>query len=497
MKKFILGLCILCISAAAKAQGGYDIKINLEGCTDTTLYLVKYTFDQQFMADTCKKVKNGHIEFKGNNPLDKGMYALVSPAMSKYFDFFVNESEKFTLTAVYSDMANTMKSPDSRENELMFSYAKFMTAKEQEYKKLADQKEKQKAISNEVKKFTENFAEKNKGTFVYDFLNLRVEKFAKDVPKASNGRPDSLYQYYYYKSHYLDGINFKDNRIVHTPFFADRIKKYISEVIVQSPDTVIHEADKLLTACDEGNQVYNALLGYFTYTFEQKKTMSFDRAGKAITFEKVFVHLADHYITNGHADGIYSKETIAKIKERADITRNLLPEATVSELFMIDTVYGRQVLKMGFDTASSNKSVTDLYYKNIEKLTPMLKTLYQVNAKYTILVFWAIDCDHCKTEIPKLNDALKELKGKVDVKVFAVQTKDDQFEEWKKFIVNNKLNFINVFDPVHLNNTKERFDITSTPMIYLLDKEKRIKGKRLNAEQTIEIIKNLETIEKL
>jgi hypothetical protein len=52
-----------------------------------------------------------------------------------------------------------------------------------------------------------------------------------------------------------------------------------------------------------------------------------------------------------------------------------------------------------------------------------------------------------------------------------------------------------VFDPVHLNNTKEKFDITSTPVIYLLDKDKRIKGKKLSADQTLEIIKNLEKIQ--
>jgi thiol-disulfide isomerase/thioredoxin len=162
---------------------------------------------------------------------------------------------------------------------------------------------------------------------------------------------------------------------------------------------------------------------------------------------------------------------------------------------MIDTIFGKRVLKMGFDTAKSSKSLTDLYYKNIEKLTPMFKTLYQVNAKYTVLVFWAVDCDHCQKEIPLLQENLKQLKGKVDVKVFAVQTKDDLFEDWRKFIIEKKLEFINVFDPVHLNNTKEKFDITSTPVIYLLDKDKRIKGKKLSADQTVEIIKNLEKIQ--
>ncbi len=496
MKKFTLLLFSFAVFAGVSpAQTGHQVRINLQNCPDSAAYLVRYLFDQQYLVDTCKKVKNGAIEFKGKTPLEKGMYAVVSTGMLRYFDFFVNENQRFTITGNFSDLAATLKSTDSKENGLMFSYAAYMTGKEREYKKLPDtEREKQKAITAEVRKYTAAFMQKNKGSLVVDFLNLREEKYAAEIPKAPNGRPDSLYQYNYYKNHYLDGINFKDDRMVRMPFFADRIKKYINEVIVQDPDTLIKEIDKILNACSQDSLMYNLLLGHFLQKYEQNKTMSYDRNGKTITFEKVFVHLADTYVTTGRAKEIYSAEVADKIRERVNIIRNLLPESKVPELFMVDTANALRVRKLGFDTASSSKSLTDLYYRHVEKLTPMFKTLYQVNAKYTVLVFWAIDCDHCRKEVPKLNESLKELKGKTDVKVFAVQTRDDMIDDWRKFIIQNKLDFINVCDPVHLNNTKETFDINSTPVIYLLDREKRIKGKKLSAEQVVEVIKNLESI---
>ncbi|MCC6370434.1 MAG: DUF5106 domain-containing protein [Bacteroidia bacterium] len=503
MKKFILLLAtIATFSFSAEAQtGGYDIKINFKGCKDTMVYLVKYTFDQQYISDTCKMVKNGQIQFKGKSDLDKGVYTLVSEGKSVYFDFFINESQKFAINADMADLVQSLKSSNNKENDQFFSYIKYITQKNVDFNKVREQtkgkskddstkfmNEKIKQLNDDVKKFENDFMLKVKGSYLYDVLNLKTDKEPGELPKASNGRPDSVYQYYYYKGHYFDGIDFKDERIIRTPFFDDRIKKYFDNVILMHPDTVIKEIDKVLAKCTEGNLVYNMLIGYFTYKYEQSKVMGFD---------KVFVHVADKYIISGRASKVYTEETVGKIKERVDILRNLLIDSKVQELYMIDTTYGGFVRKMGFDTATSSKVITDLYYKNIEKLTPLFKTLYSVNAKYTIIVFWAEDCGHCQTEVPKLHEALKEVKGKIDYKVFAVQTKDELYTGWKKFIIEKKLtDFIHVFDPIHLNNLKERFDIYSTPVIYVLDKDKRIKAKRLGAEQVVDMLKTLEAIEK-
>ena len=503
MRKFILLISSISLftAKAQTPQSGYDIKINFKGCTDTMVYLVKYTFDQQYIADTCKKIKNGQIVFKGKKDLDRGVYTLVSQEKSIYFDLFINETQKFTINSDKADPMANIKVIGNKENEQFFSYINFMTNQNKNFVKAQEQTagkskedstkfmtEKLTQLNKDVKAFETDFMARNKGTFLYDVLNLKMEKEPKEIPKASNNRPDSVWQYYYYKNNYFYVIYFKDELIIRTPFFDDLIKKYFESVILQHPDTVIQEIDKVLAKCNEGNLIYNLLLGYFTYKYEQSKIMGFD---------KVFVHVAEKYIISGRATQVYTEETTKKIKERVDIMKNLLLGAKVKELYVIDTTNGATVRKMGFDTASTSKSITDLYYKNIEKLTPLFKTLSSVNAKYTVLVFWAADCGHCQTEVPKLHEALKELKGKVDVKVFALQTKDELYKDWKKFIVEKKLtDFIHAFDPIHINNLKESFDIYSTPVIYVLDRDKKIKAKRLGAEQVVDMIKNLELIEK-
>jgi len=485
---------------SAYAQKGYDITIKMKGCNDSMVYLVKYIFDQQYITDTCKNIKDGLIRFKGQDPLDKGIYTLVSQGKSVYFDFFINDSFKFTITTDKSDIISNLKCTGSKDNEQFFSYLKFISDKNKQFGTLRDQtkglnasdstaymKRNLDRLNEEVKTFDQNFMTRSKGTYVYDVMNLKTEKEAKDLPKAKNNRPDSIYAYYYYKSHFFDGIDFKDERIIRTPFFDDRIIRYFDQVILQHPDTIIQEIDKLILKCPENELIYNLLIGHFTYKYEQSKIMGFD---------KIFVHLADKFIISGRAEKVYADETVAKIKERVDVLRNLLLDSRVPDLFAIDTTYGGVVRKMGFDTASSSKSITDLYYKNIDKITPLFKTLYGIKAKYTVLVFWAADCGHCQTEVPKLHEELGALKSKLDFKVLAVQTKDELYKDWKKFIIEKKLkDFIHVFDPIHINNLKEKFDIYSTPVIYILDSEKRIKAKRLGAEQVPQMLQTLEQIE--
>ena len=138
-KRILLIAATLIFSVSFKAQsGGYDIKFNFKGCKDTMMYLVKYTFDQQYISDTCKKIKNGLVQFKGKKDLDKGVYTLVSQGKSIYFDFFINENQKFSVNLDDADIVNSLKSVGNKENEQFFSYIKFITNKNGEFGKIRE-----------------------------------------------------------------------------------------------------------------------------------------------------------------------------------------------------------------------------------------------------------------------------------------------------------------------------------------------------------------------
>jgi thiol-disulfide isomerase/thioredoxin len=333
--------------------------------------------------------------------------------------------------------------------------------------------------------YEQDFISRNKGSLIADVLNLKTEKILKNVPKATNGRPDSLMVYKYYKTHYWDNVDFKDDAIMRNPFFSNKLNKYFDKVVVTHPDSVSVEIDRLMAKTVQGSLLYKLMLAHFTYTYETSKIMSFD---------KVFVHISDKYFKTGKATGIYDdEEVVQKIIKRADKLKPLLVGATAQDLFMIKAEDFSKMKAMGFENAKNSEEMTKVFYANVNQVNKLWVKLSDVKADYTILVFWDVDCGHCQKEIPKLLDAYNELlKEKINVKVFSVYMQHEG-EKYLKYIADNKLPWINVYDGAHYNNSIEKYDVYSTPVIYILDKNKVIKAKRIDADKVTTIIKVIDS----
>jgi thiol-disulfide isomerase/thioredoxin len=124
--------------------------------------------------------------------------------------------------------------------------------------------------------------------------------------------------------------------------------------------------------------------------------------------------------------------------------------------------------------------------------------IHDVDADYTVLVFWEPTCSHCKKAIPKLHTIYKnELKDQ-NVKVLAVCTQfgEDGKEKWVDFVNNHQLyDWINAWNPYDYKY-KVVYDIRSTPQIYVLNKDKEIIGKKLGPENVPELIEAYKKIKK-
>lgn len=502
MKQLFLAIALFISAFSATAQSGYQITINLKNCPDTLAYLTFYQFDKTLIKDTCRTIKDGKIVFTGKNKLEKGIYSLVSQKKAIYFDFFIDDTtQKLELSSVASpNIGKELKALNSPLENEFFHYIQFLNQQSTDYmayktsKPIANKKdtlalrEKEKEFEKAINDFESNFVLKHQGSYIADVVNLKREKMLKDVPKASNGRPDSIKVFNYYKKHYWDNVDFADDGTIRNPFFHTKVKKYFESVIVTNPDSIAVEIDKMMGKTKPGTLMNRILLSHFTYTYETSKIMGFD---------KIFVHMSDTYFKTGKANGVYEDpDVVQKITRRADKLRPLLVGSRAQDLFMIKAEDFDKMKAMGFENAKNSEEMTNVYYKNADAVAKMFVKLSDVKAEYTVVVFWDVDCGHCQKEIPKLLEAYNEMvKEKMDVKVYSVYMQHEG-EKYLKYIADNKLPFINVYDGAHYNNAIEKYDVYSTPVIYILDQNKVIQAKRIDADQVKPMIKILQKLNK-
>jgi len=495
MKRFITGIIVFSFALGANAQNAYEIKVNMKGIKDSVCYLLKYKWDSQYITDTAK-VKNGSFVFKGKNPLEKGLYAVLRQSKTYiYFDMPIAEVQKFSIVTDTLDLYSKMKITGSPLNEDFRQFVVFMSSHyksafefEKEVKERKD-KDSTKLITQEktkqfeeIKQYQKEYLAKNPTSYLSTIIHLQNEVEVPPAPKAANGRKDSLWEYNYYVQHYWDGVPLNDIGTLNTnKLFYNRVKNYFEKIVIQSPDSLIKTCDWLVKQAGDNKEMFKYFVYYVTFTTESSKIMGHDA---------VFVDLVDKYYRTGKAYWLDEKQ-LQKIIERADILKPLIIGKVAPDMDMVDTSGAKIIKKLGIDTITNSERLTSVYFANQQTLQSIFVPLHKVKADWTVLIFWDVDCGHCQKDLPRLRDIYNEYKkeGK-SVEVYAVYT-HHEVDKWKKFIRDNKLNFLNVYDGVHLNDLKKKFDIFSTPVIYLLDKNKVIKAKRIGVEQVEDVIKNL------
>ena len=452
--------------AFAGNTDGYTIKIKVKGLKEgSTCTLANYYGEKQYIKDSAKVDSKGQVTFTGKEKFPQGIYLFV-PSNRKYFDFIMDEKQNFSLETDTIDYVKDMVVKGSDENKYFYDYQKFMSLKQKQIEPIREQyrlsksnadsakllQKQMTAIDDDVKNYKLNFIKNNPKTFIAKLFKAMEEPEIPEAPILPNGKKDSTFAFRYYKAHYFDNMDFTDDRMLRTPIFHAHIKQYMDRLTAQIPDSINLEADYLIEKARPNPEMFKYMVWWITLTYESSKIMGMDA---------VFVHMVEKYYLTKQATWLDSTQYV-KISERAAVLKPLLIGKYAPSINMVDT--------------SGNRV-----------------SLYDVKAKYTVVIFWDHGCGHCKKEVPKLSDIYKTKLKQKGVEVYAIET-ENKPDEWKKFIREHQLEWINVNEPDDYNRavTKKFYDIYSTPVIYLLDENKIIRGKRIEAEQLIDIIDMME-----
>ena len=476
----IISLALFLSNSQHLVGQGYKIKLTIKGMPEKTILLGHYFAKDNFVIDDSVKLNSkGSGILKGDTSLPGGMYSFACPP-DRLFDIMIDKEQTFSIEADTTDFYMTKKTEGNIDDELFVKYQLYLANKRKEAMLLQENlknesdetkkteiKDKLSSLNEEVIGFQNNLIEENPNTFFASFIKGTMEIEVPDPPKDENGNIiDSAFQYKYYRAHYFDNFDIGDPRLVRTPLFERKFTTYFEKVLPQIPDTLIPEMDIAIEKARASQELFRYVLTKLFNDYAQSQIMGMDA---------IYVHLAKKYYI---PEASWSDTTfINDLKERiAKAEPNLIGKVSVNPQLV-------SVPAEHFKEAANNEEL---------KKNPYVGTFFNVHdidAKYLAIVFWSADCGHCKKSVPKLHE-IYERKKDLGLKVLAIHMTGGEEGKvmWTDFINKNELyDWINAWNPYDFSFKKE-FDVATTNVIYLLDKDKKIIAKRIGPEQVEEII---------
>lgn len=459
MKKLYCSLLVQLFLTASFAQG-YNISVQSNYKKGVT-YLTYYRGRDLAVQDSAAISPAGKAVFSGRQKLPAGIYAIVFPGKQKEMDFLIEKEQNITIAADTADLSRAIVK-GSPANDAFKQYQAFVSVKGAQLQKEkaayaasathADSLTHEMAYakySKELNEYRENLIKGKPGSMMAALLNaMRDPQVPKTVPVT---HADSLANYNFFKDHYWDGVTFMDDRIIRTPFFLPKLETYYRTVMSQSSDSLIRDIDYKLLLARNSPEMFKYLLNWFTDEYFRPKYMGQDA---------VFVYLFNQYHSKGMSPWLDAKQQ-KSIADRA--------------YMQMANLVGEQAANLEFLNTE-------------DKVTP----LYDVVADYTVVLFWDPSCGHCKEELPHIDSIYRASWKAKNVKIYAVLSENNK-QLWLDYIKEHHIeDWVNVYQTKEMADAdakstkpgyKQLYDVIQTPTLYLLDKDKRIVGKKLTWDQ--------------
>ena len=227
----------------------------------------------------------------------------------------------------------------------------------------------------------------------------------------------------------------------------------------QVPDSLMKAAVNLVELSRANDDVFQYVLVQVLNKYANSEIVCMD---------KIYVELVMRYYKTGLAYWTDSTQN-AKIVERGMALAPIVCGQIAPEMCLYDHNF----------TFPANR-LNEVCLDNIE-------------SDYTILFIYDPDCGHCKKTTPKLVDFHEKFMD-YGISVYAVSTTvhdSAQVAEWHEFIESKGLEkFYNVADLFNNRGMRDSYDLSATPVVFVLDADKRIIGKRLGVEQIEQFIRS-------
>lgn len=465
MKKCLLFWVFVCLFSFSWAKEAYNIKVKINGLVSTPVKLAYYFGDKQYIKQEGITDSKGVVVFNGDTALPTGSYIIFFNT-GTYFEFLVEEQFFSIETEFVADSTQTtekfietLRAEKSPQNNALFEYSRFLKSKRDEsdaINKLKEVYEKNPAKKAEAEKLIEQLnkmdeevaAEQDKIIAAFKGKLLSKMLLASRRPIVPENITDKTEKYLYYRAHFWNDFDFGFAGLLYSNTYHQRLKEYMDNLTVQHYDSLFIAADYVIQLSKNNREFYKYNVTWF---------LNYYAASKTICFDAVYVALAKKYYESGLADWVEA-DNLKKIVDNAnELSRCLCGQK-----------------------AADIKTKTETY------ATP---SLYKVNAKYSIVLFWDVDCGNCKREIKELKEIYALYKDS-GVMVYSINLATDK-EKWQSYSATEGITWINLQIDAINSDVRTDYNIKFTPQLFLLDEHKTLLYKRLDTHTLENILQSL------
>ncbi len=460
MKKLGLLFSFLLITLiSAFAEDGYEITIKIDGYDQKEVVLGYHYNGKQLVKDTIKANATGDFVYAGEEALEGGVYMLLLIPSNDYFEFLIDgDDQHFSMQTSKEDLAGALKFTNSKSNDLFQSYSKFLRTKGKEAAELRKKKETAKDAELEnvnkqlgdldktVKAFQEETINKNPNSLTAAIIHASK---SVELPEFTGTEAEQKQKRFeYYKAHFFDDLDFADPRLIRSPLLYNKVDSYFKNLVYKIPDSLTYEIDELIEKAKPNKETFQYWVTHFLNKYAKE-------SAEIVGMDAVYVHVAHKYYCSGKTDWV-EEEQRKKICKNADDFAPIL--------------IGKKAPNVRFQK------------ENDEWIQ-----VHDVVAEFTVLYFWDPDCGHCKKSIPKVVEFYEEYASK-GIKVLGIcnRRKDEKKMCWDAIKERKMEGWIHATDP--FLQGKSKYNITSNPRVFVLDKDKKIISKGIGSDQLKEVL---------
>ena len=404
------------------------IKVKIENHQDSIYYLLKYKSDKTHTILDKSSVSDDYKTFTNDINYDEGIYVLADSEQNPLFEILLGKDQKFSIHVEELMDLGSYKVKGCKETSAYFDiYSKtthnklHIKALESEMEYFPDNARKIDSIKLKHNEYLESIRIKNLNSFLDTYICFNKEIIVPEEYKDNKEQ--------YIIDHYFYDVLFGDTRILNTRLLKNKLDDYFDNYMSkQTPEVICQKIDDLISMINDSElRVQGSESSIRDYVLWYLYSKYFNPEN--IENELVYIHLVDNYFSKLEIENL--TDNIRKeIIKRADILRDITIRKTAPSISFTDD---------NGDTIC----------------------LDNIKSKYTVLFFYKPDCQKCIRD-KRILGLIKKRRN--DLIVLEINISEDNYNNVSHDII-------------------KKYDVMTTPTIYLLNKNKEIIAKHIKAEE--------------